>query len=71
MIKIEETDTPWEAACKIINATCPQTHTEIHNFTLVTKVKDDPVFDLSDLYCLGTHLIGYAIAEGYKPNEDE
>lgn len=67
-IEIDEYDTPWEAACKIINA--------MHK----VKVKpilgeehevDRPVFDIDDLYLMGDHLMKYAIAEGCKEREQE
>ena len=66
-IEIDEYDTPWEVACKLINA--------MHK----VKVKpmfggaehevDRPVFSIDDLYLMGDHLMKYAIAEGYKESE--
>ena len=67
-IEIDEYDTPWEAACKVINA---MHKVKVMPLLGAEREVDRPVFDIDDLYLMGDHLMKYAIAEGYKESGEE
>lgn len=68
-IEIDGYDTPWEVACKLINATRKVKVSSL--FGVEEHEVDRPVFDIDDLYLMGDHLMKYAIAEGYKKSEEQ
>lgn len=55
MIEIDEYDTPWEIACKIINMT--------YTHEVLKKTITERAFEPSDIRAIGKHLINYADAE--------
>lgn len=55
-IIIELSDTPWEAACKIINATYKTTN-------CLNQEIECRIFDLSDLKRIGEHIVNYCNSE--------
>lgn len=55
VVKIKSSDTPWEIACKLINA---------KNFLgegVITQM-----FEMADIKRIGEHLVYYATVEGSK-----
>ena len=55
-IIIELSDTPWEVACKIINATYRATN-------CLNQEVDYKFFDLPDLKRIGEHIVNYCYSE--------
>lgn len=55
-IIIELSDTPWEVACKIINATYRATN-------CLNQEVDCKFFDLPDLKRIGEHIVNYCYSE--------
>ena len=55
MIQIDEYDTPWEVACKLINAT--------HTITIFNKEREEEMFHNEDILAIAHHLGNYARTE--------
>lgn len=55
-IEIVPGDTPWEVACKIINA-------EHETVDFLGQKTIRAVFDNDDLLCIGKHLVNYCEVE--------
>lgn len=63
-IKITPYDTPWEIACKIINA-------EYEATNLLNQKFNKAFFDLDDLTRIGEHIVNYCNAEQKKEGADK
>jgi hypothetical protein len=63
IIEITPYDTPWEIACLLINA-----RHETTNF-LGEKI-NSKFFSITDLRCIGEHLVNYCNAERRKENDN-
>lgn len=66
MIEIDDYDTPWEVACKLINAT-RVTHSPFPQL----DGKEVQTFDMLELRLIGEHLIKYAETEMEGQHECE
>lgn len=55
MIQIDEYDTPWEVACKLINAT--------RTITVFNKEREEEMFRNEDILAIAHHLESYARTE--------
>lgn len=58
VVKISGSDTPWEIACKLINA---------KSFLGEGIIK--PMFEMADIKRIGEHLVYYATVEERKNGE--
>lgn len=63
MIEINEWDTPWEAACKLINAT------EERKDPFTHRMRKEKVFSANKLKRIGKHLISYYDVEEEEDGE--
>ena len=53
MIEIGEYETPWEVACKLIDAT------EERKDPFTHRMREEKVFSVDELKLIGKHLISY------------
>lgn len=63
MITIDDYDTPWEVACKLIDA-----DREVN--TICGKRKE-PMFERQDIQAIGRHLTCYALTEEEREKDNE
>lgn len=56
-VKINTTDSPWEAACRLINA-------KIKVVNLFSETHEVPCFEVDELRKIGEHLLNYCNVEG-------